>query len=76
MMANSQAGPAVPWWRVGVMWLFVGGLGIVVVASFALMFTAVKHADRVLPQVAVRVGVPNTPASPAQQARNHAASPR
>ena len=76
MMANSQAGPAVPWWHVGVMWLFVGGLGIVVVASFALMFTAVKHADRVLPQVAVRVGIPNTPASPAQQARNHAASPR
>ena len=76
MMANSQAGPAVPWWHVGVMWLFVGGLGIVVVASFALMFTAVKHADRVLPQVAVRGGIPNTPASPAQQARNHAASPR
>ena len=76
MMANSQAGPAVPWWHVGVMWLFVGGLGIVVVASFALMFTAVKHADRVLPQVAVRVGIPNTPASPAQPARNHAASPR
>ena len=66
MNAVSQTSPAVPWWRVGVMWLFVGGLGIVVVASFALMFTAVKHADIVLPQVAVR----------AQQARNHAASPR
>ena len=76
MNAVSQTSPAVPWWRVGVMWLFVGGLGIVVVASFALMFTAVKHADRVLPQVAVRAGVPYTPASPAQQARNHAASPR
>jgi len=66
---------SVPWWRVGVMWLFVGGLGIVVAGSFALLFTAVRHADTVLPQVATR-SVPNTPTSPAQQARNHAATPR
>lgn len=76
MSAVPVAGTVVPWWRVGVMWLFVGGLGIVVVGSFALLFTAVRHADTVLPQVAVRASVPNTPTSPAQQARNHAATPR
>ena len=65
----------VPWWRVGVMWLVVGGLGVVVVASFALLFTAVQHADRVLPHVGPQTAVPNTPTSPAQQARNHSATP-
>jgi hypothetical protein len=32
------------------MWLFVGGLGVVVAGSFALLFTAIEHADVVLPQ--------------------------
>ena len=68
--------PAVPWWRVGVMWLFVGGLGAVVIGSFALLSTAVRHADIVEPQAAVRVAQPNTPTSPALQARNHSATPR
>jgi hypothetical protein len=66
----------VPWWRVGVMWFFAGGLGAVVIGSFGLLFLAVKHADRVVPQAEVRVGVPNTPTSPAQLARNHSATPR
>ena len=67
----------VPWWRVGVMWLFVGGLGAVVIGSFALLASALNHADTVVePQASVRVGVPNTPTSPALQARNHAATPR
>lgn len=72
----------VPWWRVGVMWVFfVGGLGGVVVASFALLVTAVKHRDIVLPhdapppQAAQVSKVPNMPNSPAMQARNHAATP-
>ena len=34
-----------PWYTVGVMWLFVGGLGTVVVGSFMLLATAIKHAD-------------------------------
>lgn len=76
MSAVLNPTPIVPWWRVGVMWLFVGGLGIVVAGSFALLFTAVRHADTVLPQVAEHLAVPNTPTSPAQQARNHAATPR
>jgi hypothetical protein len=71
-----------PWWRVGVMWVFfVGGLGGVVVASFALLFTAVKHRDIVLPhdappaQTAPVSQLPKLPNSPAMQARNHAATP-
>ena len=77
--------PTVPWWRVGVMWVFfVGGLGGVVVASFALLITAVKHRDTVLPHVTSPASspqaapvskVPNMPNSPAMQARNHAATP-
>jgi hypothetical protein len=72
--AISTVGP-VPWWQVGVMWLFVGGLGAVVVGSFMLLATALQHADVVLPQVAVVQGVPNTSTSPALSARNHAATP-
>ena len=67
--------PPVPWWRVGVMWLVVGGLGIVVIGSFALLATAVRHADTVVLPSAVRMVVPNAPTSPAMQARNHSATP-
>ena len=66
---------AVPWWRVGVMWLFVGGLGIVVVASFALLATAIRGADTVLPQAASRVLPPEPGTAPALVGRNHAATP-
>lgn len=65
----------VPWWRVGVMWLFVGGLGAVVVGSFMLLATAIQHADLVESPVNTHVTVQNTPTSPALQARNHAATP-
>lgn len=72
--------PLVPWWRVGVMWLFVGGLGAVVIGSFMLMATAWRNMDTVEPQASMgggaQVAVPNTPDSPAMQARNHAATPR
>ena len=65
----------VPWWRVGVMWLFVGGLGVVVVASVALAYTAVSGADTVLPQVEARVAPPDPATAPALVGRNHAAAP-
>ena len=64
--------PGVPWWRVGVMWLVVVGLGVVVVASFMLMATAVQHADTVVPHGAVREAQPT---AAAMEARNHAATP-
>jgi hypothetical protein len=79
-LAQAPAGASpdapVPWWRVGVMWFFFGGLGAVVIGSFALLATALRHADTVVPQEPTRVSVPNAPTSPALQARNHAATPR
>jgi hypothetical protein len=88
---QSDEVKAVPWWRVSVMWVFfVGGLGGVVVASFALLTTAITHRDTVVPHdapaapaaqdaqdaAAAQVSkVPNMPNSPAMQARNHAATP-
>jgi hypothetical protein len=66
---------AVPWWRVGVMWLFVGGLGAVVVGSLALVGTAVRGADPLLPQEIVQVTKPGPSTAPALIGRNHAASP-
>lgn len=68
--------PAEPWWRVGFMWLVVGGLGVVVAGSFALLVTAIRTADTVLPQAAMRSVAPHAPESPALQARNHAATPK
>jgi len=69
---NSTPTRPVPWWRVGVMWLFVGGLGAVVIGSFGLLATALEHADVVLPQAAARA---TAPTAPALQARNHSATP-
>ena len=71
----NEIGVVVPWWRVGVMWLFVGGLGIVVVASFMLLATAIEHADVVELPIKPQIAVQNNSTSPAQQARNHAATP-
>ncbi len=54
------------WWHEPMMWLVVGGPLTVVVAAIATAVIAVKGADEVLD---TRV------ATPAVQARNHAASP-
>lgn len=71
----NEKGVLVPWWRVGVMWLFVGGLGIVVIGSFMLLATAIEHADVVELPIKPEIAVQNNSSSPAQQARNHAATP-
>ena len=75
MRANTAVDAPVPWWRVGVMWLVVGGLSVVVLASFALLATAMRHADVVLPHPAVSTQGANAPSSPAMQSRNHSATP-
>ena len=76
MQMNAAVDAPVPWWRVGVMWLVVGGLGVVVVASFALLATALRHADVVLPHPEVGTQGAKTSGSPAMQARNHSATPK
>lgn len=60
-----------PWWRVGMVWLVIGGPLIVVIAGIGTAVIAVRGADPVL----------NTQDSsgfserPAIQGRNHAATP-
>lgn len=77
-----------PWWRVGPMWLVVGGPLLVVVAAIATAVIAVHGADPVLDKRAYQEtlqparqlqGAEREAAliklQPAHQARNHAASP-
>jgi hypothetical protein len=79
---------AEPWWRVGPMWLVVGGPLLVVVAAIATAVIAVNGADPVLDKRAYQAtlqparqlqGTEREAAliklQPAHQARNHAASP-
>lgn len=61
-----------PWWRVKMVWLVIGGPLVVVVASFATLGIALTHPDPVL-TAAPTTSVAETPAV---QARNHAASPQ
>lgn len=76
MQTQLQSAPVVPWWRVGVMWLVVGGLGVVVAGSFALAYTAVSGADIVVTE-SMPTGRPTgtQATTPAMQGRNHAATP-
>jgi uncharacterized protein len=55
------------WWRHGMVWLVIGGPAAVVVAGFATLAIATANPDPVLS---------TTAATPAVQARNHAASPQ
>lgn len=77
-----------PWWRVGPMWLVVGGPAVVVVAAIATAVIAVNGADPVLDKAAYQATLEQARRlqgqqreaaliglQPAHQARNHAASP-
>lgn len=69
---RPDALPPLPWWRVRMMWLVIGGPLAVVVASFVTLAVALTHPDPVLGTA------PPADASqvPAVQARNHAVSPQ
>ena len=73
-MSNSSdfTNPTLPWWRVPMVWLVIGGPALVVVASFATLALAILKPDPVLKASASA----NPAEQPAVQARNHAASPR
>lgn len=69
---SRQHAPApMPWWRVRMVWLVVGGPLVVVVASFVTLGLALNRPDPVLapPPAATAAD------KPAMQARNHAATP-
>jgi hypothetical protein len=70
--------PVSPWWRHGMVWLVISGPALVVLAGIATMVLAWTHIDPVLDEPATpaaRVAAAKTPGAPAQQARNHAATP-
>jgi hypothetical protein len=72
-MDLRDAGPQLPWWRLGIVWLVLAGPAAVVVAGIATALLAMHGADPVLRP---RTATPTDAAAPAQQARNHAASAR
>jgi hypothetical protein len=76
-IASANAAVAVtpdPWWRVGTVWLVIGGPLAVVVAGVATAMIAWSGADDILPSA--RPGSTAGSAAgaevPAVQARNHA----
>ena len=75
--STQSAGPdAPPWWRVGMLWLIVGGPLTVVVASLVTAAIAVAGAEEVLTRPAPSLSASEAHLLPAVQARNHAATPK
>lgn len=75
--AANDAEPNIPWWRVGMVWLVVGGPLIVVIASLVTTGIAVYGAEEVLTRPASVVqSAAEAPTLPAMQGRNHAATPK
>jgi hypothetical protein len=72
------------WWRHGHVWLLIAGPAVVVVAGVITAWIAISHPDPVLSQECYRQGLEINQSQsqeqdrslmPAQQARNHAATP-
>jgi len=75
---NRQSDGASPaWWRVGMVWLVLGGPAVVVVAALGTAVVAYRGADPVLSEAPTAQQVVRQlgPETPAMQARNHAATP-
>lgn len=75
MHRRDAAPESTPWWRVGMVWLVIGGPLAVVVAAIVTAVIAVRGADPVLDTSARRASMAPTATSPAVQARNHAVTP-
>lgn len=67
---QPPAGPVLPWWRVGMVWLALAGPALVVIASLATAVLAFRGAD---PTLHAPAGA-DAALAPALQARNHAAT--
>ena len=72
------------WWRFGHVWLLNAGPALVIVAGLVTAWIAISHPDPVLSEDAYRQGMElnktlrqeaDRSLMPAQQARNHAATP-
>lgn len=74
---DAASKPATPWWRVGMVWLVLGGPAAVVVAGISTAVIAVRGADVVItdpPAAVTQKNVQPSADTPAVQARNHAAT--
>lgn len=69
--ADSARQPREPWWKVGMVWLVIGGPLVVVVAGIATLVIAIRNPDPVL----ISAPVSDPSQRPAVQGRNHAATP-
>jgi hypothetical protein len=76
--------PSPRWWRHGLVWMVIGGPAVVVVASIATFMIAAHSPDPLVAHDSYRLQVQAAAAPaqggdkgmlPAQQGRNHAASP-
>lgn len=74
--AQSRNDAGAAWWRVGMVWLVIGGPLVVVVASLVTAVVAYRGADEVIVDTpsARHVVTQPTGNTPAMQARNHAAT--
>lgn len=76
MRTNDNAenvGPVLPWWRVRMLWLVIGGPALVVIAGVTTLAIAVHGRDRPLLETGTAESHADTPAT---QARNHVLAPR
>jgi hypothetical protein len=74
---HAAESESTPWWRVGMVWLVIGGPLVVVCAAIGTAVIAVRGADIVLTDLPAAMEPGHTePTSqtPAHQARNHAAT--
>ena len=67
--------PALPWWRIRMVWLVFGGPALVVIASCITLVLAIRGGDPPVPTTAAAAHAVEA-LTPATQARNHAASRR
>lgn len=73
---SSGAEPVMPWWRIGMVWLVIGGPLTVVVASLVTAAVAVSGAEEVLTRPTQGSSAEEAAQLPALQGRNHAATPK
>jgi hypothetical protein len=75
-MHNPAALPTLPWWRVKMVWLVLGGPAAVVLAGIVTAVIAWRGADPVVstPAVAQVRDAKTLSDAPALQARNHTAA--
>ncbi|WP_395057072.1 FixH family protein [Polaromonas sp.] len=71
-----------PWWRYPLVWMVIAGPAAVVVAGFATLWLAIRTPDPVVAGDYYRRGIEinqtlarDRSLAPAQQGRNHAATP-